>query len=71
MMTKTMAVINIFLVITDLILAALAVCAFAWSAVYFHKWWLILFTLVPVILYNNHSIIVDNSIQQKEGEEDS
>ena len=70
-MPKTMAVINIFLVVTDLLLAALSICGFAWAAVYFHKWWLILFTLIPVALYNHHSIIVDNSIQQKEGEEDS
>ena len=78
-MSKTMAVINIFLVVADLILSALVVCAFAWSAVYFHKWWLILFTLVPVALYSNHSVIVDSDIQRtildslksKEGENDS
>lgn len=76
-MSKTLAVINIFLVITDLILSAIAVCAFAWCAVYFHKWWIILFTLVPVILYNNHSVILDSDVRQaridnlKGGEKDS
>lgn len=78
-MSRTMAVINIFLVVADLLLSALAVCAFAWAAVYFHKWWLILFTLVPVALYSNHSIIVDSDVRRaevdnlkpKEGEKDS
>lgn len=68
-MSRTMATINIILVIADLILSALAVCAFAWCAVFFHKWWIILFTLVPVILYNNHSIIVDR--RTKGGEDNS
>jgi len=63
-MSKTMAIINIFIVITDLLLSALAVCAFAWCAVYFHKWWLILFTLIPVFAYNNHSVILDSDIRQ-------
>lgn len=69
-MSRKMLVINIFVAVADLILSALAVCAFAWAAVYFHKWWLILFTLIPVILYSNHSIVVDDTIQ-KEGEKDS
>ena len=76
-MSRTLAVINIFLVVADLVLSALAVCAFAWCSVYFHKWWIILFTLVPVILYNNHSVIIDADIRQskvdelKGGEKDS
>ena len=63
-MNKSLTAINIILVIADLILSALAVCAFAWCAVYFHKWWIILFTLVPVILYNNHSVILDSDVRQ-------
>lgn len=68
-MSKTLAVINIFLVIADLVLSALAVCAFAWCSVYFQKWWIILFTLVPVILYNNHSVIIDSDIRQSKIDE--
>lgn len=76
-MSKSLTTINIILVIADLILSAIAVCAFAWCAVYFHKWWIILFTLVPVILYNNHSVILDSDVRQaridnlKGGEKDS
>ena len=68
-MSKRMVVLNIILVITDLILSALAVCAFTWCAVYFHKWWIILFTLIPVILYNNHSMILDSDIRQSKEDE--
>ena len=62
-MSRTMAVINILLVVAELILSALVVCGFAWTAVYFHKWWLVLFTLVPVALFSNHSVIVDADIR--------
>ena len=63
-MSKSLTAINIILVITDLILSALVVLAFAWGAWHFAKWWLILFTLIPAALYTNHSIIIDSDIRQ-------
>lgn len=63
-MSKSLTAINIILVITDLILSALVVLAFAWGAWHFSKWWLVLFTLVPALTYTNHSIIIDSDIRQ-------
>lgn len=63
-MSKSLTAINIILVITDLILSALCVIGFAYGAVYFHKWWLVLFTLIPVLAYSHHSIIIDSDIRQ-------
>lgn len=78
-MSKSLTAINIILVLTDLILSALVVLGFAWAAWYFSKWWLVLFTLVPMALYSQHSIIIDSDLRQnaidqlegKGGEENS
>ena len=63
-MSKRLAIINITLVITDLILSGMTVAAFAWAAWHFSKWWLVLFTLIPVMAYSHHSIIIESDIQQ-------
>ena len=63
-MSKRLAIINITLVITDLILSGMTVAAFAWAAWFFSKWWLVLFTLVPMALYSQHSIIIDSDLRQ-------
>ena len=77
-MSKRLAIINITLVVTDLILSALTVAAFAWAAMFFNKWWLIFFVLIPLAMYSQHSMIIDSDIrdakvdelQSKGGEED-
>lgn len=63
-MSKSLTAINIILVVTDLILSALCVMAFAWASFFFDKWWLVLFTLIPVMAYSHHSIIIESDIQQ-------
>ncbi len=63
-MSKSLTAINIILVVTDLILSALCVMAFAWASFFFSKWWLVLFTLIPVMAYSHHSIIIESDIQQ-------
>ena len=63
-MSKSLTAINIILVITDLILSAMCVYGFAWASFHFDKWWLILFTLIPVMAYSHHSIIIESDIRQ-------
>lgn len=63
-MSKSLTAINIILVVTDLILSSLCVMAFAWASFFFGKWWLVLFTLIPVMAYSHHSIIIESDIQQ-------
>lgn len=63
-MSKSLTAINIILVVTDLILSALCVIAFSWASFFFDKWWLVLFTLIPVMAYSHHSIIIESDIQQ-------
>ena len=78
-MSKRLAIINIILAIADLALSALGIIAFAWAAMFFNKWWLIFFALIPLAMYSQHSMIIDSDIrdakvdelQGKGGEEDS
>lgn len=71
-MSKRLAIINIILAIADLALSALGVIAFAQAAIHFGKWWIILFALIPLALYSQHSMIIDSDIRDAErGDNDS
>lgn len=54
--------LNKLFIIADMIIAALGVCVFAYSALHFGKWWIALFALLPLILYMNHGIVLDREI---------
>lgn len=62
-MSRRLVVINIVIVITELILYALYIIGFVWATSHFQQWWLMLFTILPVALYSNHSLIVDADIR--------
>jgi hypothetical protein len=72
-MTSKLLALNITYAIVDTIIAALAICAFGWGAWFFGRWWIILFTIIPLVLFNTHSAIVDADIEatQKGGEDDA
>ena len=78
-MSRRLVVINIVIVVTELILYALYICGFVWATSYFQHWWLMLFTILPVALYSNHSLIVDadirdimvDALSSRGGEEDT
>ena len=63
-MTSKLLTLNITYAIVDTIIAALAICVFGWGSWFFGKWWITLFSFVPLALFNGHSIIVDADIQQ-------
>jgi hypothetical protein len=62
-MSNRLLAINITFAVVDTIIAALAICAFGWGAWHFGRWWLLLFTIVPLMLFQGHSIIVDADIE--------
>jgi len=72
-MTSKLLALNITYAIVDTIIAALAICAFGWGAWFFGRWWMLLFTIIPLALFNTHSAIVDADIEatQKGGEDDA
>lgn len=67
-MTSKILALNIIYAIVDTIIAALAICAFGWGAWFFGRWWIMLFTIIPLMLFNTHSAIVEADIEAaKEG----
>lgn len=56
---KKLAVINIIFAIGDVIVCLAFVMALAKAAVYFNKWWILLFSLIPLLLYSAHGIILE------------
>ena len=69
MMDKKIFALDVLITIADTLIAALAIVAFAWGSRYFGKWWMLLFTIIPLALFNSHTLILD--VPQEEGENDS
>lgn len=45
--------------ICDTIVCLAAILAFGYAAIYFDKWWINLFNLLPLSLYSRHTVVVD------------
>lgn len=61
--------LNVIITIADTLIAALAILAFAWGSMHFERWWILLLNIIPLALFNSHTLIL-NSITE-EGESDS
>lgn len=61
-MSSKLLAINIVFAIVDTIIAALAICGFGWGSWFFGRWWILLFTIIPLALFNGHPIIVNADI---------
>ncbi len=69
-MDSKLLALNIIYAITDTIIAALAIIGFEWGASHFGKWWILCFCIIPLLLFNSHSAIINADIEaaQKGGE---
>lgn len=65
-MSKKLLTLNIFFAIADVIVAVIGIAVFAGAAWFFEKWWLTLFSLIPLVLYNSHTLVIDQDIQLQE-----
>lgn len=63
-MDKKFFVLNIVYAVFDTILSGAGIALFGWCAWHFEKWWIALFTLIPLALYAQHSVIIDADIRQ-------
>jgi predicted secreted protein len=46
---------------------------FAYAAIHFGKWWITLFSFIPLLLFSSHTLIVDADLDaaKEGGENDS
>ena len=62
--------LNIIIAVVDTIIAALAIVAFTAIANIMGKWWIVLFSLIPLMLFNHHTIVLLTN-DRKEYEDDA
>ena len=70
-MTSKLLALNIIYAVVDTIIAALAICAFGWGAWHFEKWWILAFSIIPLLCFNTHSAIVEADIEAASGGSDN
>ena len=63
-MSKSLTAINIIFAIADTIICLSAIICFSSCAIHFGNWWIVLFSLAPLALFNGHGIIVDADIEE-------
>lgn len=63
-MYKPLAAINIIWATGDVIVCSIAILAFSWGAWNFEHWGILLFNIIPLALFNQHSLIVDADLEE-------
>lgn len=63
-MDKKLFALNVVFAVADLIFSALTVLVVTWAANHFGKLWIMLFLIIPVVMFNSHTMIIDNDIRQ-------
>lgn len=62
-MSNKLLALNITYAIVDTLIAALSIIGYGWGAWFFGRWWIMLFTILPLMLFNTHSAIVEADIE--------
>lgn len=63
-MDKKLFWMNILIAVFDVVVCVAMVAMFGLAAFHFNRWWITLFALLPLLLYENHTLIVDADLQQ-------
>jgi len=66
-----MFVINIIKAIADVIISALGIMGFIYGANVFQRWWILLFAVIPLLMYYSSGIVVIGESAGEGGENDS
>ena len=65
MNNRTLA-LNIVYAIFDTLIGILGIALFGWMGWHFNRWWISLFALFSIALYNSHTLIINADLQQAE-----
>lgn len=68
-MDKKAFCLNIIIAIVDTIIAALSIVAFFAMAYSTQKWWIMLFALIPLMLFNNHAVVLLTNDKKEEDDD--
>ena len=67
MMNKYLFVLNIICTVSELIVCCAVIFGFVFCAYHFGRWWISLFTIVPLLGYNGWKMIIDEREQKNGG----
>lgn len=63
-MNNKLLKLNIVFAVVDTLICLVSILAFAYLALFFSRWWIGLFSIIPLIVYNAHTMIVDEDIRK-------
>lgn len=63
-MDKKLFALNVVFAVADLIFSVLTVLVITWAANHFGKLWIMLFLIIPVVMFNAHTMVIDSDIRQ-------
>ena len=58
--------LNITYAIVDTLVCVLAVVGFAFAAWVFNKWWIVLFNIITLALFNSHLVVLKNANEKED-----
>lgn len=59
--------LNRILAISDTIVSVIAILTLGACAWYFNKWWIVLFSIIPLLLFYSRPMVMDADYEQVEG----
>lgn len=59
---------NMVMTLADMIVSLASIAVFTFVAFHFDKWWVILFGLLPTIMFYNRGVILDTVVDKVEEE---
>lgn len=66
-MNDKMFKLNRILAISDTIVSVIAILTLGACAWYFNKWWIVLFSIIPLMLFYSHPMVMDADYEPAEG----
>ena len=68
-MSKRLMILNIVATIGAVIVCLAACAVFFFTAQYANRWWITLFSIVPLVMFNSHGFVLESDIQQSQLDE--
>ena len=63
-MSKRVLTLNIIYAVFDALVGVCGIGVFGLAGGYFERWWITLFAVIPLALYNNRTMILDSILEE-------
>ena len=71
-MSKELTIINVIWAVADTIVCGLSIAACTWMSVTFDRWWIFLFSIIPLAVFSKHTYLFEKTTENmEEGENDN